>query len=470
MLLLSLLFAVHTFLLMGTGTWSDLAMAGEDFATTLYYVREGVLAAGFLMYAAFAQRKKSHPLSQKAADIADISLLVLFAVCILVLHVSSLPALRVSAILVVALIIGISGGMVYERIALSAFQLGNESGLFPGREVDATRALGLIIGCGGALAVALLFALQTGFSIGGWLNFCFVVCFGLLMWLARKEHLEATSAQAGKDVSSNGPAAVPFACMVIAVICLFALLLFYAAAIRASDAGTSVFYEWYRLFLAAGYIVIGAVAYVRGRSAASVAIVVFALFAIVVSVQTAMLEAGPFTTILFYFLLGAMLAWSAIVFMSAAAHSAYSAFVASAWRVLAELVTLAESLILIVGELSLMAVLTGSLILLAVVVLAMVKGGFLVFQERSSESPELTEEESALSAEERMHLLARECGLTDREYEVFAALVLTEKKNQQIADDMGISRRQLQNYVFRIYEKTDTTTRAGLVMRVNGEA
>ncbi len=46
--LLLALFALHTFLLMGVGTWSDLAMSGEDFGSALYYAREGVLAAGFL--------------------------------------------------------------------------------------------------------------------------------------------------------------------------------------------------------------------------------------------------------------------------------------------------------------------------------------------------------------------------------------------------------------------------------------
>ena len=65
---------------------------------------------------------------------------------------------------------------------------------------------------------------------------------------------------------------------------------------------------------------------------------------------------------------------------------------------------------------------------------------------------------------------SRECSLTNREQEVLAALVLTEDKNQQIADELGISRRQLQTYVSRIYKKTNTTTRAGLVMRMKGES
>ena len=76
-------------------------------------------------------------------------------------------------------------------------------------------------------------------------------------------------------------------------------------------------------------------------------------------------------------------------------------------------------------------------------------------------------EKPASTLEERISLLALECGLTERESEVLAALVLTEKKNQQIADDPHISRRQLQTHISHVYKKTGVTTRAGLAMRAN---
>ena len=470
MLLLVLLFALHTFLLMGTGTWSDLAMTGEDFATTLYYVREGMLAAGFLLYAAYAQWKKSHPLSPRAVDGASIVLLVVFVGCIVALQVSNSSALRVPAVLAIALIVGVSGGMVYERIALSALRLGGDGpDATLRRSGDAFRMLGIIVGCGGALAVALQFVLQTGFSLGGWLNACFVACFALLIWFARKVRLAQADALATENTGSKSRGTAPLACIIVAAACLFALLPFYEVVIRATGAAAS-FYEWHRLFLAVGYIAIGAAAYLGGRSAASVAIMVSALFAIIVSVQTAMMQAGPLTAVLFYFLLGAALAWSCIMFMAAAAKSSHPALVASLGRVLVALVTLSGCLIQAAGELSLMVVLTSSLVLLAAMVIAMAKGGFFSFAGRAAEGAESPREEPVLTAEERTRLLARECGLTDREEEVLAALVLTEKKNQQIADDLGVSRRQLQTHVSRIYEKTGTTTRAGLVMRASGEA
>lgn len=79
------------------------------------------------------------------------------------------------------------------------------------------------------------------------------------------------------------------------------------------------------------------------------------------------------------------------------------------------------------------------------------------------------QEEPALTLEERVRLLADECGLTEREGEIMALLVLTEDKNQMIADKLGISRRQFQTYISRIYEKAGVTSRTGLITRVSGE-
>ena len=471
--LLTALFSLHTFLLMGTGTWSDLAMAGEDFGSALYYVREAVLAAGFLAYAAFAQWTKAHPLSQKAADIMGVMTVALFAGCVLTLQLAEPHAARVPAVLVVALAIGASGAAVYERIALSVAENSKKESLPDGR--NGFQALGIIVGVGGAIAVALQYILQIGPSLGWLLAACFVAGFALLVWLTRKMRPIPEEAQAIREVSSNssrssrGPSAAGLACLIVAAACLFALFPFYEAAMRATGAVAS-FYEWHRLFLAVGYAVIGIAAYFGGRAAASVTILVCALFALVVSVQTALLDTSPLTAALFYALLGAMLAWSGISFMSAASQHARPALVASAWRVIAALVTLAGSLILVVGELPLMTVLACSLALLAVLVLAMVRGGFLVFSGQTAQESAASREEPTPTPEELIRQLASECGLTEREQEVLAALVLTENKNQQIADELGISRRQLQTYVSRIYKKTGTSTRAGLVMRMKGES
>ncbi len=490
LVLLMALFALLLFMLMGAGTWSDLVVAGEDYALTLYYAREGVLAASFLAYAAFARWRKAHSLSRRAADVAAVVMAVLFAACIASLNVAGAPAIRVLAVFAVEVLVGVSGGMVYERIAIAvpccARELASSRG---GGSGDVARTLGLVIGGGGAIAVVVQFALQFGISLeGGPLGACFAVCFCLVMWLVRKVRpvpagMEgADGGGAGLGVGAGGAGARPSApavaaatglpamtlvCMVIAAACLFALLPFYEFVVFSSGA-EAIFYKWPRLFGALGYIVIGATAYLGGRPAASVAILVAALFAVILSAQAALMETGALTTALFYFLVTAVFAWSCIAFMSAAAHSECPALLAPVGRIMLDLVTFAELLFPVIGDLPLMAVLTISLVLLAVVVIAMVKGGLLAFAGHGAGGIDSSREGPAPSAEERLQALVRECGLTDREGEVLAALVLTEEKNQQIADDLGMSRRQLQNHISSIYKKTDTTTRAGLVMRVNG--
>lgn len=67
-----------------------------------------------------------------------------------------------------------------------------------------------------------------------------------------------------------------------------------------------------------------------------------------------------------------------------------------------------------------------------------------------------------VSEEERRRLFAEHVGLTDRELEVFERLITTEEGVQEIADELYISRRNLQRHIASIYEKTGTKSRIGL--------
>jgi len=456
-------------------------MSGESFAAGFYYAREGVLATGFLLYAAFARFRRTRSLSSEMAHGLRIAAFVLFAGCTLGLQMSDLLAVRIVSVFVIALLIGMSGGMVYERIALVAQQVASSGALGKlqmrgALSDDSACVLGVVVGGGGALAVVAHYILQIVLALSVLLSICFVICFGLLMWLASKllVHLspsaqdgDAGTRDGGNEVGRTSVGATSVVCMVVASVCLFGLLLFYEVVLRGMGA-TAYFYEWHRLFVAVGYIAIGALAYFGGRSYASIAVLVAMLFVVVVLMQTVMLEAGPFTAVLYYVLLGAIIAWSGIMFMSAAAQSSHPALVASAGRVLSAIVTAVGIIIPADVAYPVIAVLIVALVMLAVVIVSMVKGGFLVFPEQDANSAGLLRGDDVPSAEERVQMLAHEHSLTTREQEVLAALVLTEEKNQQIADNLGISRRQLQTHISRIYEKTGTTTRAGLVMRVNG--
>lgn len=80
-------------------------------------------------------------------------------------------------------------------------------------------------------------------------------------------------------------------------------------------------------------------------------------------------------------------------------------------------------------------------------------------------------EEGILSSEMQLAKKLKEIytqyGFTPKEIETFEKLVTTEMGVQEIANEMGISRRVLQRHISAIYEKTATKTRAGLFMLLN---
>ena len=105
----------------------------------------------------------------------------------------------------------------------------------------------------------------------------------------------------------------------------------------------------------------------------------------------------------------------------------------------------------------------------AIVIVLMALSGDFNLAKVPAMTDEPATKEPVATLEERIGLLADECGLTGREREVLEALVLTDDKNQQIADRLFISCRQLQRHVSSIYEKTGATSRTGLMLRASGE-
>ncbi|MDO4378665.1 MAG: helix-turn-helix transcriptional regulator [Erysipelotrichia bacterium] len=68
-----------------------------------------------------------------------------------------------------------------------------------------------------------------------------------------------------------------------------------------------------------------------------------------------------------------------------------------------------------------------------------------------------------VTKEEKMTYISQKYSFTPREAEVFDKLVSTEENIQNIADDLGISRRTLERYISAIYEKTQLKSRVSLI-------
>ena len=229
-----------------------------------------------------------------------------------------------------------------------------------------------------------------------------------------------------------------------------------------SDYASYTVYSWPRLMLVPGYLlfaVIGDKKDGRYVPLASLCIMLIALLNVVLVGNQ-----GTYwlNMCLFYFAIAAFTSYYLLTFWRLAPGTEHPAFWASFGRVLDSGMVLLTGAIHL-SELPAAAILGMDVVGVALVIVMMAIGGDFNLAEAPRES------EDAPSQEKRVRMLASECGLTDREREVLGALVLTEKKNQQIADDLGISRRQLQNHISSIKAKTATETRAGLIVRVNGD-
>lgn len=534
------LFALHTFLLMATGVWHDYLQEDAGAGSFLYDMREMMLVVGFLAAAGLARWARRHPVRVRTAGVLLALMAVVFAGCVLAEQMVQLAGLRVFPMLVIALLVGCSGGMAYTLIAFQAAEVakgaaGMDAGVSSRANLGSFRPLGVVVGIGGSLAVLVQYILQNQFSIGWGLPVLFVVCFAVLaylLWLSLREASASIDGQGQSqgqgDVGNDGDfkgqgqiqgqnqsqdAAGVSAALVsasatasaqrepsgdeqgersgtrkarvrnigvtlVVTALLFSLFSFFAV-VMVEAFSAFYFYEWTRLFIAAGYLLIGVAAFFGGRPAMSLAVTVAALFAILLLTQAVVLESTPAAPALFYTLLGAVIAWSGIGLMSLAPQSASPALVASSSRIVGSLMTVAGDLMVVqlAAQMSPTMILGIALVFLAVIVVLMVQSGFLIFprhhatvqagQWGAMPAGEFEEEAQLPSIEQRIQTVVAECGLTDRESEVLAALVTTEKTNQQIAESLEISRRQVQNHIARIYKKTGTQTRAGLVTYVN---
>ena len=68
---------------------------------------------------------------------------------------------------------------------------------------------------------------------------------------------------------------------------------------------------------------------------------------------------------------------------------------------------------------------------------------------------------------DKLEIADKKFNLTLKEKEVLEKLVTNEKMVQEIAEELGISRRVLQRHIASLYEKMNVQTRVGLLMVLN---
>ena len=442
---------------------------GNDMRRGLYVIQQIAVLAGFLI------PTLSKGLCDRVADVRfRAALLLCYTLSITSVFFAGNIVLRSVFTVLCAVCVGGVGALVYALLA-------GETDFEIRRERVKT---GRVIGFGGAAAVLLQWMLRSVLKMGyiAEVLLLAVLFFYLLLMLCpgtdpavdpRSDMKPPHGAEASPDRASSGErteGGSRGACLCAAICCILMLLAIYESHMnRVSFAG--YFYGWTRLVTALGYLLIGELFGRAGRGLASLYMACIALVSVIsIFLMLRKGEGWWLHLALFYLVLGSLVAYYNLMFMEYAGRTARPVMWASMGRMLDAGVT---ALFTVMGgllpETDIFSLLF-CILLLAGMIAAMALGGFLSFGESMSESQAAglhrgaAEQKPAMSIEERAEAVARRYSLTPRETEVFRLLVTTEDKNQQIADKLYISRRQLQNHISSIYEKTGANTRAGLVL------
>ena len=427
--------------------------AGEGYLATgqrelVYYALQAFVIGGYLLHALFHR----HRTCKRMRYVFVCGVIGALLVCVAAMLVVG-PASPgyVVASMAAALCVGAIGGAVHLRMSRATL-MGD----------GIARCMGL----GSAAAVVIQYLLQIRWGVTPFLPVFMLAAIATLSLLLLRAEPEDSPEGDGK-VAPTSPQRIAATAVIAATFILFTC--FYNETIHhlmiQSNYTTYTVYSWPRLALVPGYLIFAAIGDKKGGRYVPVASLCVMLVALLNVILVG--ERGTYwlNMCLFYLAIAAFTSYYLLTFWRLAPGTRHPALWAPFGRMLD------SGMVLLAGAINLSAlpapvVLGLDIAGVAVVIVLMALGGDLNLAD-ASPSPE--EAEPAPSPEERVQLLAIECGLTEREREVLSALVLTEDKNQQIADALGISRRTLQTHISRIYQKTSVETRAGLVMRANGE-
>ena len=426
--------------------------AGEGYLATeqrdlVYYVLQAFVILGFLLNSLYFRLRVEGRI-RKAAAYGFFGLL---AACVAMMQATGLPPLaNVIASMAAAFCVGGVGGAVHLRMSL---------------ETVAGDGIARCMGVGSAIAVILQYLLQIQWGATPFLPVFMLASAGILLFLLLRI-VPISSLEGDRQVARTSPQRIAVVVVIASAFMLFAC--FYNETIHhlmiQSSYSTYTAYSWPRLMLVPGYLLFAAIGDANGGRYVPLATLCIMLVALLNVVLVG--DAGTYwlNMCLFYFVIAALTSYYLLTFWRLAPGTRHPAFWAPFGRMLD------SGAVLLTGAIHLSTFPVSAVIALdvagiALVIVLMAVGGDFNLTRAPSEP-----EAPVPSPEERVKMLADECGLTGREREVLEALVLTDDKNQQIADSLFISRRQLQRHVSSIYEKTGATSRAGLIIRANGES
>ena len=428
------LYALFTFVIMTTGTMGSITAAGisEREAMTLYYVREIFLLAGYLIYSL-----TDHRITDRFRKICIYlsGVVFLFGVLGTIIFPGTYPASI--CILVCMFAAGILGAFTLKLIALKM-------------------RTPFAVCFGGSAAVLLQWIFQLNDKLTFLTPVILIVSFAAVIVLERVSDKKDSKIIFYTLFRKEDVPGFLIRMMII-VVCLYAFFPFYEVYASGMLSG-SFLYNVPRLFLIAGYIVAGILFSLKKRNHPHLGVLCMAILSLLLPILSSLEGATFAATGIFYAILGYVIAYCNICFLCVAPATKKVAFWASVGRIADLTVTIAVGGLIYVTGVSYLAAFIAELILLITLIALMFTGNLL---RGDLVGDEVTDRSDISSSTLKVDPVT-EYSLTPREKEVFDVLISTEKKNQEIADDLGISRRQLQNHIASIYKKTGTQSRAGL--------
>ncbi len=420
-------------------------LTDESVKLELYITQQLAVMAGFIIPA----------LGVKLYDIVcgrimKCALFICYVLCMVSLYCFSGIWKHAVFIVLCSLCLGMTGAVVYAYLA-------GETDFY---EIGSRKSIGYVIGGGGALALIIQWLLNVIPDAGGIIVSVLmaVIYAGILFRVkcpvvaGNREEKRAWKRQA--------------LCLCVAVPCVLTLLAYYESHINRISFGGH-FYSSVRIFAAVGYLIIGICFGNARRWIVHLMMVCISLASVIAGYL--MIRAGEAWWIhlaLFYLVLGSIVAYYNLMFMEISGKTPAPVLWASMGRIMDAGITAGFTFVSAFLPTSDMSVLLMYMGILSVLIAAMVVGGFLSVGNTAEKEAAAAGQDSRLSVEERVSALSEQFGLTPRETEVLGVLVTTEYKNQEIADRLFISRRQLQNHIASIYLKTGANSRAGLLMLI----
>lgn len=448
-----LLFSIYIFEYMVTLTFIDqrnMGVSPPSWQLALHYTDYVLVAAGFV---SFALWRRIFPGEKARTWLLVIPNLVYCTAVVALYFLRSAAAYSIMAVLA-SFSLGVLGGMVYFCMSLALSQ---------------TPYMGKVMAIGASLAVLLQYLLQEYLDIMFGIPVVLVLGFSATLWLAVKKPwawlgedclpYETESSESRKELRRR------LVILSLTVVALSVISTFYDTQMMRLNVQTNYqefnYYSWPRLFLIAGYVLIGFLGDIKRQKYVPIATLCIAMFAVFNPILFGELEDYHFNMCLFYTCLGANVAYFNLMFWNIAQQTKLPELWASMGRVIGGLADCVMAAACI-ADLPLNVIIGIDILMFVALVISLAAGGYLLIGHKGEKPENDGNSEPSLSPQERLKLYAEHCSLTPREAEVLESLLTTDEDLQGIADSMFISRRMVQRYVSSIYEKTETKTRLGL--------